>query len=178
MLLLQALGFAVGQAVLGLVALGAGGGFLVARGQNPGLWWALIPGFALLGLGGALLLQGPLGGVLFFLGLGAGFWAVFFLHREHWWAVIPGGVLTTLALVAFAEAVWPRVEAGGLLFLGLSLTFGFLYFLGHRWALWPALGVLVPLALALEPLRELWAYAFPLALVALGLYLIWRARPR
>ncbi|TFU27396.1 hypothetical protein E0687_01265 [Thermus tengchongensis] len=67
------------------------------------------------------------------------------------------------------------VEAGWLLFVGLALTFGLLFLLGQRWALWPALGVLVPLALASEGLRGLLAYAFPLALVGAEAYLLWRS---
>ncbi|WP_234553327.1 hypothetical protein [Thermus caliditerrae] len=175
LLLLQNLGLALGRVLLGVLLLGGGGGFLVAYGQDRGLWWALIPGFGLLGLGLALLLgEGAVSGALFLLGLGLGFWAVFAVHRDHWWAVIPGGVLLTLALVALVEGLL-GVEAGWFLFVGLALTFGLLFFLGQRWALWPALGVLVPLGLASEGLKGLLAYAFPLALVGAGAYLLWRS---
>lgn len=174
LLLLQNLGVAVGRLLLGLVFLGGGGGFVAAFLQDRALWWALIPGLGLAGLGVALLVgEGPGSGAFFLLGLGAGFLGVFLVRREHWWALIPGGALLSLALVALVEGVF-GLQAGWLLFLGLALTFGLLYLLGQRWALWPVLGVLVLLALAAEPLRGVLAYGFPLALILVGGYLLWR----
>lgn len=77
LLLLQNLGVAIGRVLLGLVFLGGGVGFVAAFLQDRALWWALIPGLGLGGLGLALLLgEGPASGALFLLGLGAGsFWS-------------------------------------------------------------------------------------------------------
>lgn len=177
LLLLQALGVVLGRWLFGLLLLGAGGGFLAAylRGRYG---WASIPGLGLLGLGLALFLEGEAwAGSLFLLGLGAGFVATYLADRAQWWALIPGGILLSLAGVALVEGLF-AVEAGWLLFLGMALTFAALFLLGHRWALWPALGVLVPLALTREPLRLLLAYALPLALILVGGYLLWRSLRR
>jgi hypothetical protein len=139
-------------------------------------WWAAIPGLGLLGLGVAVLLEGwAWAGSLFLLGLGAGFGAAYLADRTQWWALIPGGILLSLAGVALVEGVFPGTEAGWLLFLGMAATFGLLFVRGQSWALWPALGVLVPLGFTYELLRFLLAYAFPLALIGVGGYLLWRS---
>ncbi|WP_135255618.1 hypothetical protein [Thermus caldilimi] len=175
LLLLQNLGVELGRVLLGLVFLGGGGGFLVAYLQDRSLWWALIPGGGLLGLGLALLAgEAAWGGALFLLGVGLGFAGVYVADRGQWWALIPGGILLSLAAVALVEGLFPGTDAGFLLFLGLALTFGLLFLLGHRWALWPALGVLVPLGLASAPLRSFLTYALPLVLILAGAYLLWR----
>ncbi|WP_269089290.1 hypothetical protein [Thermus thermamylovorans] len=118
------------------------------------------------------------GGALFLLGAGFGFAGVYAADRGQWWALIPGGILLSLAAVALVEGLFPGTDAGFLLFLGLALTFGLLFLLGHRWALWPALGVLVPLGLGSPPLRGFLAYALPLALILSGGYLFWRGLGR
>jgi len=138
------------------------------RDRTRFLW--VIPGGALLGLGLGAWLGGNFGGVSF-LGLtGLGFLLAYVLRPSEWWALIPGGVLLTLALVALVEALWPGLDAAWLLFLGFAATFGVLFALGHRWALWPALGLLVPLAFW-EGVGEA---LVPLALVFLGAWLLWR----
>jgi len=141
------------------------------RDRTRFLW--VIPGGALLGLGLGAWLGGNFGGVSF-LGLtGLGFLLAYALRPSEWWALIPGGVLLTLALVALVEALWPGLDAAWLLFLGFAATFGVLFALGHRWALWPALGLLLPLAFWLG-VGEALGYLFPLALVFLGAWLLWR----
>ena len=138
------------------------------RDRTRFLW--VIPGGALLGLGLGAWLGGNFGGVSF-LGLtGLGFLLAYVLRPSEWWVLIPGGVLLTLALVALVEALWPGLDAAWFLFLGFAATFGVLFALGHRWALWPALGLLVPLAFW-EGVGEA---LFPLALVFLGAWLLWR----
>jgi len=153
-----------GMALAGAVLLAMG-----LRDRTRFLW--VIPGGALLGLGAWL--GGNFGGVSF-LGLtGLGFLLAYVLRPSEWWVLIPGGVLLTLALVALVEALWPDLDAARLLFLGFAATFGVLFALGHRWALWPALGLLVPLAFW-EGVEEALGYLFPFALVFLGGWLLWR----
>ncbi len=93
-------------------------------------WWALIPGFVLLGVAGTLLL-GNLGGAMAswaasaLLGaIGLAFAVIFLIRREHWWAIIPAGILLTLALVTALSPVLPGGLGGGLFFFGLAATFG------------------------------------------------------
>jgi hypothetical protein len=152
-----------GMALVGAALLAMG-----LRDRTRFLW--VIPGGALLGLGLGAWLGGNFEGVSF-LGLtGLGFLLAYALRPSEWWVLIPGGVLLTLALVALVEALWPGLDAAWLLFLGFAATFGVLFALGHRWALWPALGLLVPLAFW-EGVGEA---LFPLALVFLGAWLLWR----
>ena len=155
-----------GMALVGAALLAMG-----LRDRTRFLW--VIPGGALLGLGLGAWLGGNFEGVSF-LGLtGLGFLLAYALRPSEWWVLIPGGVLLTLALVALVEALWPGLDAAWLLFLGFAATFGVLFALGHRWALWPALGLLLPLAFW-EGVGEALGYLFPLALVFLGAWLLWR----
>lgn len=149
--------------VIWLVLFGAGGlAFLWVFLSNQAQWWAIIPGFTLLGI--ALLIGfgerlGTWGGALFLGAIGLSFWVIYLLHREHWWAIIPGGALATLALVAGLSDVMPNegMAIGGILFLGFALTFLLVYLAPTpqgrmKWALIPAgilgvMGVLMMLSL-------------------------------
>ena len=177
-----------GIALLWALLFGAGGAiFLYVFLADRTDWWAIIPGFVLLGLAALIALStlapqvgGAWGGALFLGGIGLAFWVVYFTRRDFWWAVIPGGVLITLALVAGLSSVVQGVETGGVFFLGLGLTFGLLSFLRTpegrmKWALIPA-AVLLVMGLALTAagasfLKYLWA----VALIAGGGYLLFRA---
>lgn len=164
-----------------------GGAFLYGFAADRQHWWALIPGFTLLGLAAVIAVEalplgdtGGIGGGLFLAAMGAGFWAIYLTRRDFWWALIPGGVLVTLGLVA---AVGDRVQGeavGGIFFLGLAATFGGLYFLPtaqgrQTWAAIPAaiLGVMGVALLAGAAVGL--SYILPAALILVGLYLLWRA---
>jgi hypothetical protein len=164
----------------------AGGAiFLYVFLANRTQWWAVIPGFALLGIG-ALIAISQLapgleawGGALFLGGLGAAFWVVYLTNREYWWAVIPGGVLITLALVAGLSSLLEGIDVSGVFFLGLAATFGLLSFIRTpegrlKWALVPAIVMLVMglgfTAFSASLVRYLW----PLALIGGGIFLIVR----
>jgi hypothetical protein len=173
-----------------LFAVG-GVAFLAVFATNQEHWWALIPGFTLLGLAGLIGLStlfpqfGELGAALFFLAIALSFAIIYIMHRENWWAVIPAGVLTTLAIIiAFSgndgnDGQWvPSV-----LFLGLAATFALVYFLPTpqgqmKWALWPAavLGIMGLLMLLL--VGSLANFIWPLALIAGGAALMLRTLRR
>lgn len=150
-------------------------------------WWAVIPGFTLLGLAALISFGealGTWGGALFLGMIGLSFWVIFLVKREFWWAVIPGGVLVTLAGVTlFAEQ--DGMLSGGMFFLGLALTFLLVYLLpvaGGRmtWALWPA-GILGLMgALIMSGASGAAQFVWPAALILLGGFLVFRAwrRPR
>lgn len=167
----------VGDWLWAVLFLGGGAAFLYRYSTDRKQWWPLIPGFALAAIGLAILLDDAAGPV--FLGLiGLAFLSVYLTGRERWWAVIPAGVLLTLAVVALIEEAAPRVDAGWIFFLGLAATFGFLYYEPEgrekrRWALYPAVAAL---ALALLTFLDTGAggVVVPLALIAVGGYLIWR----
>jgi hypothetical protein len=151
-------------------------------------WWALIPGFVLLSLGVLVgvseLLPRLAGGwmdALFLGGLGLAFWAIFLVRREFWWAIIPGGVLWSVALVSGLSKMLPGEAEGGVLFLGMGLTFVLVSLVQTergrmRWALIPA-GVMLLMALIMFASTggALFAYLWPAALILAGLYLLARA---
>ena len=186
--LLQNLGILGGGiALLWALLFGAAGViFLYVFLTDRANWWAVIPGFVLLSLAVLIVLNqlapgvgGTWGGALFLGGVGLGFWVIYFVNREHWWAVIPGGVLLTLALVAGLSSVLEGIETGGVFFLGLGLTFGLLSFLPTpqgrmKWALIPAAVLLVMGLLITAAFTSALNYLWPLALILIGLYLIFR----
>ena len=158
--------------------------FLAVFFSNRENWWALIPGFTLLGLGilaGDLLppQYEDLSGAIFLGMIGVSFLIIYLTQREQWWAIIPGGVLVSLAGVVVASNVFNGEAAGGVLFIGIALTFLVLYFRpvdGTRmdWAIWPAgiTGVmgLFLLAGAVDVMRFIW----PLILIAVGGWVLLR----
>jgi hypothetical protein len=156
--------------------------FVNDRSKN---WWSIIPGFTLLGLAALLFLEllfpsaGEWGGGLFLGAIGLSFWAIYLTRREFWWAVIPAGVLSTLAVVATLPSFVSGDLSGGLFFIGIGLTFTLVYLLPTtegrmKWALIPA-GILIVMGLlVMAASASLINYFWPLVLVALGVYVLWR----
>ena len=188
LLLLQNFGILGGVvALIWSLIFGVGGLiFLYMFLTNRTQWWAIIPGFTLLGLAALIALDeflprvgDALGGTIFLGGIGLAFWVIYFLKREHWWAVIPGGVMFTVALIAGLDAVFEGAETGGVLFLGLGLTFGLLSLLPTpqgrmRWALIPAAVLVVMGLLITAATTGILEYLWPAALIVVGLYLLFR----
>lgn len=188
LLLLQNLGILVGiVALIWSLIFGAGGAvFLYVFLTNRTHWWAIIPGFGLLGLAALIALDqfwprvgDVLGGTIFLGVIGLAFWVIYFLNREHWWAVIPGGVMFTVALIAGLDSLFEGAEMGGVLFLGLGLTFGLLSLLPTpqgriKWALIPAAVLLVMGLLITAATTGILEYLWPAALILVGLYLLFR----
>jgi hypothetical protein len=182
---LQAFGFlqSASDIFWGLVFLAAGAVFLFvfASGFASGNWWAAFPGFVLAGIGVVILLPDSLdriGGAVFLGAISLSFWAVYLTGRSRWWAVIPGGVLFTLAIVsALPENLLGGAAAGGVLFLGLALTFLLVALLTNMsWAYWPAgaLGLL-GIFLFFQSQIGLFSYAAAGALILAGGYIILRS---
>ena len=151
-------------------------------------WWAIIPGFTLLGLAALIgistlfpTLSGPAASLLF-LAIGLSFWVIYATHRENWWAVIPGGTMITLAVI-IAISAGPGGNEGqwvpSILFLGLAATFGLVYFLPTpqgrmKWALWPASILAVMGVLMTAFLGQLAGILWPLVLIAGGVAVLLR----
>lgn len=180
------LNFLSGIFFAGLFGLG-GLAFLYLVIQDREKWWALIPAFVLMGLGGTILVDdvlglNGLGGFIFLGSIGVGFFAVYLLHQENWWALIPGGVMSTLAIVALLDELF-NTDSPVLFFLGLAATFGLVYLLPSSrgrmaWALYPALGLLALALLVSVSMGGLVNYIWPVALIGGGLYLVLRRQPR
>lgn len=150
-------------------------------------WWAAIPGCTLLGLAGVVLFSDyapdpldELAGSLFLGSIGMGFALVYLTDPHKWWALIPAGVMGTLATVAAADSLGPRgMESGGLFFIGLGLTFLVVALVpgggqDRRWAFIPAAVLLVMGTLIGASAISIFGYLWPLALIAGGLFLVWR----
>jgi hypothetical protein len=86
------------------------------------------------------------------------FLAIYSASKKNWWALIPSGVFGSIGLVALMDYLFPYhayitlggLEIGvytGLLFLGLAVTFGCLWYLRDSqptdWARYPAISLLV-----------------------------------
>lgn len=164
----------------------AGLGFLYVFIADRERWWAVIPGFTLLGLSALVGLTtlfprvGDLVGAPIFLGaIGLAFWAVYFTRRQFWWAIIPGGVMLSVAALVFVEALNPPFDTGGIILLGIGVTFVLVAMVETdrgrmRWAWIPAgvmtfLGLLI-LAQSVTLLRYLW----PLLIIGGGLFFVAR----
>jgi hypothetical protein len=168
-----------------LAFLGAGVVCLGAFWRNEELWWALIAGFSLLGLGalaGLSLVGGDLvdklGPSLFLGAIGFGFCAVYLTRHEHWWAIIPGGILLSIAAMVGAEAYLGGGSSVGLMFLGFALTFAVVGILPNTeermtWAFIPA-AIFLFLAMFMAGGSALLTYLVPLALIVVGGILLYR----
>ena len=150
-------------------------------------WWWLIPGFTLLGIGGLILLSWAapglaetLGGALVLGGIGLSFLVVYLVNRDSWWAIIPAGVMLTLVAVTLFSSRISGAGVGGILFLGLGLTFALVATIPTRegrmtWAWIPA-GILTLIGLFILAAAEaLIGYLWPIALIILGGFFLFRA---
>ncbi|MGD8813456.1 MAG: hypothetical protein PVI78_03170 [Anaerolineales bacterium] len=170
--------------------LASGVVFVVAYITDRRHWWALIPGFTLIGLGitisSTLLFAdaiGDLGGSLFLGSMAIGFWLIFALHRKHWWAGIPAGVLTTLAVVAGTDQLMRGLDGGAVFFLGLGLTFLLLFIVPTprgrmTWPLIPGVILLVMGVLIGTDYVVALNYIGAIALIGFGGYLLVRSLVR
>ncbi len=181
LLLLQRVGFFAGllEVFWGVVFL-AGAAFFLWRFASDSSrdWWAAIPGFALVGLAGEILVPPALGnwhGLLFLGALGLGFWAVYLAGRERWWAIIPGGVLITLGFIALLTERLGTQDTGPVLFAGLGITFLLVAILARkRWAYIPGILLLVFGSLLGTAFATAVNFVWPLVLILCGLLLIWQ----
>lgn len=153
--------------------------YMVYRDRS-GSWWAVFPGFTLVGLALANFLPNSLeafDGLVFFAGISAAFWWIYFTDRNRWWAIIPGGVLLTLGLTSALDNL-SGADTGGFFFLGLGLTFILAAILpgeGNRsWAFVPGVVLLIFGSIIGSPAVGLLEYVWPAVLIILGLYFVFR----
>ncbi len=188
-LLLQTLGViggTSGQIVWALV-LGVGGlYFLWMFFQDRRNWWWAIPGITLLGVSVSNFLGIFLpeffalwGGLIVLGSIGLSFWVVFLNDRTNWWAVIPGGVLVTLGAISVLDEIGlAGFDSGGVLFLGIGLTFLLLFVLPTphgrlRWAIYPALSlILFGVFVAYRANDQAWNFVGPSIAILAGLYFL------
>ncbi|HUI87442.1 MAG TPA: hypothetical protein VLX61_01830 [Anaerolineales bacterium] len=161
----------------------AGGAYFLYRFALDlhGEWWALIPGFALVGVAASIVLPGQWSGLGFLGCLGISFLGIYLSDRQRWWAIIPGGVLITLGFIAVLTPTYGARETGGIFFLGLGLTFLFVAILASmQWAYIPGvILLLMGVGLGYAPIAGALNYVWPAALILMGLLLVFRfTRPK
>lgn len=162
-----------------LLFLSGGAVFIALYSRRPTLWWALFPGFALVAMAAAVV-AGSVGGVVLLAVGGAALVALYLTGRSRWWALVGGGSLLSLALMAFFEGAFPRLDNAWLLFGGLAATFVLVY-VGDKtranWALFAAMafGAFALLSLFTGRLAEAFI-AF--VLMGGGGYILWREADR
>lgn len=185
--------------VLGGLALLANAGVLGALPQLLWLALLLLAGVAVWLVGGPRLDGGArlllFGGVAVlalattgrFAGTAAlafpalAFALVWVASPRRWWALLPAGVLASAGLMTAVGALFPRWDAAPVFLLGLAATFTLLYLLppergGRRWALTPALALIVVTVLANDPAGRSPGWLLPALLLAAGASLLlgWR----
>lgn len=159
--------------------------FLMVFLLNTDDWWALIPGFILMGIGIIVFMDENMqaaadrwSGAVFLGFLGLAFFLIYISHINQWWAIIPGGVLLTLAGVTLVPSEGDL--SGVIFFFGLALTFGLVYILPKpsgrlKWALYPA-GILLLIAVLVTlGAANLMDYILPMALLIAGGFVIYRS---
>jgi hypothetical protein len=137
------------------------------------MFWEVLP---------TRTLSDDLTGAVFLGMLGFSFIAVYLRMPTHWWAIIPAGALFSIASVVTLEALVRNpgpVEIGGVLFIGMGLTFLLVFILpgaGARrgWALWPAISLLIFGGLITAAATDLLGVLWPVALILAGLLVILR----
>ena len=169
-LILLNMGFFGGSLLpLFFVVLGLGFLSLLRRGSSH--WWALFPGFSVVGVGAMFLARG-FGVSYLLLSIATGFFMVYYLNRKRVWALIPAGVLTSLSLGLMFTHKYFFLDFAPLFFFGLFLTFLTLYLLkdnSQTWAVYPALACAGVCVLLLATSSN---WVIPLAFLLLGGYLL------
>ena len=165
--------------LLGVVFLGT---FIADRRQ----WWALIPGFILLGVTLMIVneqnefMSTQQAGALFLFSIGLPFLLIYLIDRQMWWALIPGGVLSVLALITFVSGNQISGQAiAAIMLFGLAIVFALVRFATRSspymgWATWVAIILAVIGALVLITGPQAAALIGPAILIGLGLFLLAR----
>jgi hypothetical protein len=169
-----------------ILFLFAGIVFLTVFIENRKNWWAIIPGFVLIGVGlvalfNLLIPEFPesLGGGIVLGSLSIAFILIYLFNRESWWTIIPAGVLGTLAIAITIEPWLSDLQFVSLFFLGLGLTFAILGLIPNPegkmgWAFIPAIVLAVIGAIFLFVGGSI-EYLWPVALIVGGLFILIRA---
>jgi len=167
---LRGLGGLVGGALFGAAAY-----FAYLQGRHNGALGWRVAVFPLAGLALASIAPEPLGGFAFLGSIGAAFTVVYRDDPQRWWAVIPAGALYALALTALVDGAGRGPGAGGSVFLfGLAATFFVLTRLPRHaqpWAVYPAAALAL---LAVVTLTTTGGWIVPLALIAVGAWMLLR----
>ena len=164
--------------------------FLSVFLTNRAHWWAIIPGFTLIGVGATIAVDALLpslaetfGGSLVLGGIGLSFLVVYLQNKEYWWAIIPCGVLLSLAIAIPLESLLGDTGFVSLFFLGMALTFAIVAMVptpeGRMQWPWIPAGILGLMGVLFGAFSGAFmAYLVPLALILVGGILIFQTLRR
>ena len=169
----------VGSLFLFMIALGFLAVYLNKRSRT----WALLVAYIVGVLGiapamGSNQSLAPYNGPGFLLAVALPFFLLYFQSADRWWAIIPAGAMTLLSIITVAGiAGWIRTEGQGgyisaLLMGGLAACFAVIW-LRHAkpWAKVVTI-VLTALAVASALFAAQSAVLWPVAIILVGLYLL------
>lgn len=160
--------------------------FLITFVADRRQWWALIPGFILLGAAMLIVnsenefITDQQAGALFLFSIALPFLLIYLADRRQWWALILGGVLTVIALITFPASSQISGQAiAAIMLFGLAAVFALVRFATRAspytgWATWVAIILAVIGALVLVAGPEAAALIGPAILIGLGLFLLAR----
>ena len=153
-------------------------------------WWAAIPATFCAALGLIILLQNfsslqdEWSGALLLMSGAFVFGFLYVQDTDKWWAAIPAGAFFTLGCIVLIDAfnLLDNGLEGSVLFLGLGLTFIFLYLQRNAenklgWAIWPG-GFLSFFAVFVYFQTAEWmdgSFILPVLLILVGGFLIFKA---
>jgi hypothetical protein len=181
----------LGDLFWGLLFFIAGLFFISIFNNNHRNWWGLIPGYTFMGISILLILgfflpnvENLVGGSIVLAAIGPGFINIFLVEKQNWWAMIPAGVLLTLSAVTALDNVLNDIDMGGVLLIGLGMTFALLPILpipektSMKWAWIPA-GILSTIGLLILGLSKgSLQIVGSILLILLGLFFIFRTLVR
>jgi hypothetical protein len=156
--------------------------FLVVFFLDQEQWWALIPGFVMMGVGATILVGEfvshsvvDLSGAVMLIFIALPFWIIYILKRDFWWALFPAGGLTSIAALTLIPGKYEDLGVS-IMFLGWAGTFLLVYFLAkQKWAIWPTLGLAAMAVAFLAGAFDVFGYLWPIVIIGAGAYLIYRA---
>jgi hypothetical protein len=107
------------------------------------------------------------------------FGIIYINNRKYWWAIIPAGVMATLTAIVLLEPLANGVDMGGVFFVGIGLTFALIYLLtkqanAQKWAFIPATILMIMGMIMLSFSTSPLAYVWPLLLILIGGYLVFK----
>lgn len=158
--------------------VGGGAIFFTIYLRNNEHWWALIPGYALVMIGGVILLatagfaEDFIPAFVMFT-IAFPFFYVYLHNRENWWALIPAYVMSAIGTPFLFGNLFPDFLIAPYVLFAIALPFFYVYLRDreHWWALIPA-GImsLIGLGLLMAEVK----YVVPAVLIVVGIYLLGR----
>jgi len=173
----QFLNFNFNDLVWALLFGGVGVAFFSLSLRSPANWWAMIPGYVFLFVGGVILL-GRLGlhgdgmGIFVLCAIGFPFLYVFVRDRRHWWALIPAYVMFAVSgIITLAHYNLHGGIIGSYVMFAIAFPFFIVYLLNRTnwWALIPA-GILSVIGAGI--MVASFQFILPIVLIGVGVAIL------